>query len=123
MSNTSAIRLPGPLTPRAARPAAAVEAAAPTGSKDGFAPQRESGAARTDRRNLPAVIRAPRIEGTATHPGGVSTAYLAQHIAQEILGPSRMALDLRFHHHPGFDAYAAMQAAAPALPTQRRAWA
>lgn len=123
MTSISAIRLPGPHAPRAAHPAAAVEAVAPSGSNDRFAPQRESGAARTERRNLPAVIGAPRMEGTATRPAGVSLPYLAQHIAQEILGPSRMALDLRFHDHPGFDAYAAMQAAAPVLPAQRRAWA
>jgi hypothetical protein len=105
------------------RPTAAVEAVAPTGSKDSFAPQRESGTARTERRNLPAVIAAPRMEGTAMRPASVSLPYLAQHIAQEILGLSLMPLDLRFHDHPGFDADAAMQAAEPALPVQRPAWA
>ena len=123
MTSISAIRLPGTHAPRAAHPAAPVEAVAPAGSNDSFPPQRESGAARTERRNLPAVIRAPRTEAAAPRPAGVSVPYLAQHIAQEILGPSRMALDLRFHHHPGLDAYAAMQMAEPELPAQRRAWA
>lgn len=123
MSNPSAIHLPGPRTARAMRPAAAVEAVAPTGSDDRFAARREANTAKPERRNLPALIAAPRVEAGAPNRAAGSLPYLVQHIAQEILGPSRMALDLRFHHHPGFDAYSAMQGAEPDMPARRRIWA
>jgi hypothetical protein len=123
MSSTPAIRLPASPIPRTAPPTAAVEAAVPADRKNGFAAQRETGAAAAERRNLPAVIPKTRTEGTAVRQAGDSLPYLAQHIVQEVLGPSRVSLDLRFHGHPGLAAYAAMQAAEPQPPATRRAWA
>ena len=119
MSSPSSIRLLAPPVQRTT----AVAAVAPAGQDEGFAPRRESGAARTERRNLPAIIRPAQDDDWAARPLGASAPYLAQHLAQEVLGPSRMSLDLRFHDHPGLAAYATMQAAEQPSAAQRRAWA
>lgn len=117
MLNAAVIRL---LAPPVAR-AGAVE---PVRRERAFAPGREPAVVlpirRGDLRTTAEIART----GTAV-PGAFdgSIAFLAHHIAQEVLPPSRAVLDLRLHGHPGLAAYAAMDAADAGQEPAYGAWA